>query len=44
MSFDPAVIAAITELAPDVPRGIVSGLVRGDGWWRDKLGAGAPSR
>ena len=38
MSFDPAVMAAIRELAPHVPRGIVSGLFAGDCWWRDKLG------
>jgi glycerophosphoryl diester phosphodiesterase len=37
MSFDPAVMTAIRELAPDVPRGIVSGLYEGPGWWRDKL-------
>jgi glycerophosphoryl diester phosphodiesterase len=39
MSFDPAVIIAIKELAPVIPRGLVSGLFEGDGWWRDKLGA-----
>lgn len=43
MSFDPAVMAALAELAPALPRGIVSGLYRrgdrGDtgGWWDDKL-------
>jgi glycerophosphoryl diester phosphodiesterase len=37
MSFDPAVMTAIRELAPGVPRGIVSGLYEGHGWWRDKL-------
>jgi glycerophosphoryl diester phosphodiesterase len=37
MSFDPAVMTAIRELAPGVPRGIVSGLYEGPGWWRDKL-------
>ena len=37
MSFDPAVMTAIRELAPGVPRGIVSGLYEGQGWWRDKL-------
>jgi glycerophosphoryl diester phosphodiesterase len=37
MSFDPAVMTAIRELAPGVPRGIVSGLYDGNGWWRDKL-------
>jgi glycerophosphoryl diester phosphodiesterase len=39
MSFDPAVIAAIRELAPDVPRGIVSGQFAADCWWRGQLGA-----
>lgn len=36
MSFDPAVMAALKELAPAVPRGIVSGRYRsddGEGWW-----------
>lgn len=37
MSFDPAVMTAIRELAPKIPRGIVSGLYRGDGWWLDTL-------
>jgi glycerophosphoryl diester phosphodiesterase len=38
MSFDPAVIAAIKRLAPDIPRGIVSGSYfndDGNGWWPD---------
>ena len=30
MSFDPAVMAGIRDLAPHVPRGIVSGLFAGD--------------
>jgi glycerophosphoryl diester phosphodiesterase len=38
MSFDPAVMTAIRALAPDVPRGIVSGLFASDCWWRDQLG------
>jgi len=38
MSFDPAVMAGIRELAPQIPRGIVSGLFAGDCWWRGKLG------
>lgn len=38
MSFDPAVMAAIRELAPGVPRGIVSGQFVADCWWRDQLG------
>lgn len=36
MSFDPAVMAAVKRLAPDIPRGIVSGSYFGDdddGWW-----------
>ncbi|MCB1519556.1 MAG: glycerophosphodiester phosphodiesterase [Hyphomicrobiaceae bacterium] len=41
MSFDPAVMAAIRELAPDVARGIVSGnylsAEDGDHWWQDRL-------
>ena len=38
MSFDPAPIAALAELAPKVPRGIVSGVYEGRGWWLDRLG------
>jgi glycerophosphoryl diester phosphodiesterase len=38
MSFDPAAMAALKELAPAVPRGIVSGAFEGDGWWRERLG------
>jgi glycerophosphoryl diester phosphodiesterase len=38
MSFDPAVMRAVKDLAPGVPRGIVSGLYRGKGWWPDKIG------
>lgn len=40
MSFDPAVMAAMLRLAPEVARGLVSGSYRavsGDGWWADKL-------
>jgi glycerophosphoryl diester phosphodiesterase len=37
MSFDPAVMAALKTLVPKLPRGIVSGLYKGDGWWLDKL-------
>ncbi|MBL8564457.1 MAG: glycerophosphodiester phosphodiesterase [Hyphomicrobiaceae bacterium] len=43
MSFDPAVMTAIRALAPDVPRGIVSGdYMRTaddaeDHWWEDRL-------
>ncbi|HEY8248071.1 MAG TPA: glycerophosphodiester phosphodiesterase family protein [Hyphomicrobium sp.] len=38
MSFDPAVMTGIRALAPQIPRGIVSGLFAGDCWWRGKLG------
>jgi glycerophosphoryl diester phosphodiesterase len=38
MSFDPAVMVAIRDLAPDIPRGIVAGVYEGDGWWLDRLG------
>ncbi len=44
MSFDPGVMARLAALAPDIPRGIISGSykpVRGDDWWADKL---SPSR
>lgn len=37
MSFDPDVMAALKPLVPKVPRGIVSGLYRGEGWWLDQL-------
>ncbi len=37
MSFDPAVMNAIKALAPGVPRGIVSGMYSGKGWWPDKI-------
>jgi glycerophosphoryl diester phosphodiesterase len=37
MSFDPPVMTGIRELAPDIPRGMVSGLYEGQGWWRDKI-------
>ena len=40
MSFDPAVMTALRQLAPAVPRGIVSGRYRNDdaeGWWGDVL-------
>ena len=38
MSFDPAVMTGIRELAPEIPRGIVSGQFAADCWWRDQLG------
>lgn len=40
MSFDPAVMLALRGLAPNVPRGIVSGSYRDahrEIWWRDKI-------
>src|SRR5262249_6818388 len=38
MSFDPDVMAALKEIAPGVPRGIISGIYRRDqGWWHDRL-------
>ena len=37
MSFDPAVMLAIKDLAPKVPRGIVSGTYAGTGWWNRKI-------
>ncbi len=37
MSFDPAVMAAMRDLVPGVPRGIVAGHYRGAGWWNDVL-------
>lgn len=38
MSFDPAVMTAMHDLAPKVPRGIVSGTYKGHGWWNRALG------
>ena len=38
MSFDPAVMTGIRALAPQVPRGIVSGLFAADCEWRGRLG------
>lgn len=37
MSFDPGVMTAIRNLVPDIPRGIVSGLYGGTGWWPDQI-------
>ncbi len=42
MSFDPAVMIALRALAPEVPRGLVSGFYGrepDDDWWRDQLSA-----
>jgi glycerophosphoryl diester phosphodiesterase len=38
MSYDSAVMAVVKELAPDIPRGIVSGLIEDEPQWRDTLG------
>lgn len=37
MSFDPDVMTVVRELAPSVPRGIVSGSYAGAGWWNRKI-------
>ena len=37
MSFDPDVMAALKDLCPNVPRGIVSGTFAGAGWWNRKI-------
>lgn len=37
MSFDPAVMTEMRTLAPQIPRGIVSGAYRGAGWWNRRL-------
>ena len=39
MSFDPGVMAEMATLAPNVPRGIVSGVYAGPGWDVETLGA-----
>jgi glycerophosphoryl diester phosphodiesterase len=39
MSFDPAVMTAMREIAPKTPRGIVSGRYQSPGWWLETLGA-----
>ena len=44
MSFDPDVMTAIKALAPDVPRGIVSGSYAGAGWWNRKVTKARASR
>ena len=38
MSFDPDVMTAVRELAPDIPRGIVSGSYSGVGWHNPQIG------
>lgn len=37
MSFDPAVMIAVREAAPNIPRGIVSGSYSGAGWWKREI-------
>lgn len=37
MSFDPDVMGVIRHVAPQLPRGIVSGSYRGAGWWNRKI-------
>jgi glycerophosphoryl diester phosphodiesterase len=37
MSFDPDVMAAMRELAPGIPRGVISGTYAGAGWWSRKV-------
>jgi glycerophosphoryl diester phosphodiesterase len=37
MSFDPAVMTEIRSLAPEVPRGMVSGNFKGPGWWARRI-------
>ena len=36
-SFDPALVAGIRRLGPEIPRGIVARNYSGDGWWTGKL-------
>lgn len=38
MSFDPDVMKAMRELAPQIPRGIVSGTYLGAGWYNRRIG------
>lgn len=40
MSFDPDVMTVLRELAPKLPRGIVSGSYEGAGWWNRKISKG----
>lgn len=44
MSFDPLVMAALAALAPQVPRGIVSGVYKGLGWQVGTLGVARAER
>jgi glycerophosphoryl diester phosphodiesterase len=44
MSFDPGVMVRMAELAPKIPRGIVSGVYAGEGWNVETLGAARADR
>lgn len=44
MSFDPAIMTAMKNLAPRVPRGIISGSYRGAGWWNRKISRARAAR
>lgn len=44
MSFDPAVLALVKQYAPQVPRGIISGTYKGDGWWSDRIDSDRAAR
>jgi glycerophosphoryl diester phosphodiesterase len=44
MSFDPVVMTTLADLAPKVPRGIVAGLYKGDGWWIEIIGQARADR
>jgi glycerophosphoryl diester phosphodiesterase len=37
MSFDPAVMTVVRSLAPNLPRGVISGSYVGAGWWSRKI-------
>lgn len=39
MSFDPAVMTAVRELAPAIPRGIVAADFTTQSWWRERFDA-----
>jgi glycerophosphoryl diester phosphodiesterase len=39
MSFDPAIMTGIRSLAPNLPRGMISGNYVGRGWWGRKITA-----
>ena len=39
MSFDPAIMTGVRSLAPNLPRGMISGNYIGKGWWGRKITA-----